>query len=109
MLLPDDTDRVDSEATRTSQALVSTDRSERYGKQLVGHLGRHHGGDWSEDDRRGWIQFADGRADLACVPGGLRLSVEARAEDLARLEDVFSRHLIRFGAKDELQVNWSQA
>jgi hypothetical protein len=101
---------MDGEAPITSEALVVTDRPARYGKQLVAHLGRHGGGEWSETEERGWIQFTGGRAEVVCVPDGLRLSVEAAgAADLARLEDVVGRHLVRFGAKDELQVCWSRS
>ena len=36
----------------------------------------------------------------------LLLAVEGEAEDLDRLEDVVGRHLVRFGAKDELVAEW---
>ncbi len=51
--------------TSRSEALVVTARPARYGKQLVAHLSRHNSGDWSDSDQRGWIEFADGRAELA--------------------------------------------
>lgn len=91
-----------------SEALVTTDRAERYGKQLVAHLGRRNGGEWSELDRSGWIDCASGRAELSCAPDGLHLSVQGDPADLDRLEDVVGRHLVRFGARDELHVRWSR-
>jgi uncharacterized protein len=100
---------MDGEALVSSEALVVTDRPARYGKQLVAHLGRYGGGEWSDNEERGWIQFTGGRAEVACVPDGLRLSVEAGADDLDRLQDVVGWHLIRFGAKDELAVSWSRS
>ena len=95
--------------TDRSEALVSTDRPARYGKQLVAHLGRRNGGEWSGDDERGWIQLGDGRAEVVCASDGLRLSIEAPAEALARLEDVVGRHLVRFATQDELHVHWSRS
>jgi len=95
--------------TARSEALVATDRPARYGKQLVAHLGRRNGGEWSESDQSGWIDFASGRAQLSCAPDGLRLSVEGDQDDLDRLEDVVGRHLARFGTRDELHVRWSRS
>lgn len=34
------------------------------------------------------------------------LALDADADNLNRLEDVLGRHLVRFGAKDELAVEW---
>ncbi|HKT05497.1 MAG TPA: DUF2218 domain-containing protein [Rugosimonospora sp.] len=95
--------------TARSEALVATDRPARYGKQLVAHLGRRNGGEWSDSDERGFIAFNAGRAELSCEPGGLRLAVEADPDVLAQLEDVVGRHLVRFGTRDELHVAWSRA
>jgi uncharacterized protein len=93
-----------------SEALVATDRPARYGKQLVAHLSRRNGGEWSEQDERGRISFGEaGHAELASEPGGLRLAVEGEAADLGRLEDVVGRHLVRFGTRDELTVRWSRS
>ena len=48
--------------TAHSHAAVATDRPERYGKQLVSHLGRRNGGEWSTEQRSGWIELETGRA-----------------------------------------------
>jgi uncharacterized protein len=97
--------RVDAVHT---EALVRTDRPARYGKQLVAHLGRRNGGEWADDHQRGWIAFAGGRAEVSCAPDGLLLRVEADAEQLAMLEDVVGRHLVRFGGRDQLHVRWTR-
>lgn len=89
-----------------SAAEVGTERPARYGKQLVAHLSRRSGGEWSEDDGQGWIQLGDGRAVLASGPGVLRIRIEGPGADLERIEDVVGRHLVRFGTKDELVVRW---
>ena len=89
-----------------STGFSATDRAARYGKQLVAHMGRKHGGTWSEDDAHGTIDLGDGRAELTATDAGLTIMVEG--EDLDRLEDVMARHLIRFGERDELTITWSR-
>jgi hypothetical protein len=96
-----------SQATSTAQ--VITDRPGRYAKQLVSHLTRRATGEWSDEAGRGTIEFGEGfgRAELATGDGVLELSVIGN--DLDRLEDVIGRHLVRFGSKDELVVNWRRS
>jgi hypothetical protein len=89
------------------RATVATARPERYGKQLVSHLGRRNGGEWSTEDGSGWIDLGSGRATLLADEGGLHLTVVANEEDLSRLQDVLASHLIRFGDRDELHVSWT--
>ncbi|MDH6579678.1 DUF2218 domain-containing protein [Kitasatospora sp. MAP5-34] len=89
-----------------SEARVSTDRPARYGKQLAAHLGRKVEARWSEETGRGELTFKAGSATLVAEPGVLLLAVEGAAENLAVLEDVVGRHLVRFGARDELVVEW---
>jgi len=96
-------------SARTASPLVVTDRPARNGKQLVAHLGRRNGGEWSDADERGFIVLGGGRAEVSCTPDGLQLSVTGEADDLAGLEDVVGRHLVRFGARDELQVRWTRS
>jgi hypothetical protein len=95
--------------TSRSEALVATDRPARYGKQLVAHLGRRGGGEWSETEERGSITLGIGRAELFCKADGLHLAIEAEPAELDRLEDVVGRHLVRFGTRDELHVRWTRA
>jgi hypothetical protein len=97
---------ISSQATSTAQ--VVTDRPGRYAKQLVSHLTRRATGEWSDEAGRGTIEFNEGagRAELVAGDGVLDLSVAGT--DLDRLEDVIGRHLVRFGSKDELIVNWQR-
>jgi hypothetical protein len=95
-----------STPTAVSTADVSTDRPARYGKQLVAHLSRRSEGEWAEDAGTGWVQFTDGRAELRAGDGVLHLRVEGA--DLPRWEDVVGRHLVRFGARDELVAQWTR-
>ncbi|WP_232548555.1 DUF2218 domain-containing protein [Propioniciclava soli] len=90
----------------TTVADVATERPARYGKQLAAHLGRRMGSDWSDDDRAGWIQFGAGRAVLTCTESTLRIELTTEPGSVGTLEDVIGRHLVRFGARDELVVAW---
>jgi hypothetical protein len=90
-----------------STALVATDRPARYGKQLVAHLSRRAVGTWDEDTDTGWIDFGTGQATLTAVEGTLEIRLSA-GDDVDRLEDVLARHLVRFGTRDELTVQWTR-
>ncbi|MFF4651402.1 DUF2218 domain-containing protein [Streptomyces sp. NPDC001380] len=89
-----------------SEARVTTDRPHRYAKQLASHLGRRIEASWDEEAGRGELAFATGTGTLTAEPGALLLAVEGDAASLPVLEDVVGRHLVRFGAKDELVVEW---
>lgn len=86
----------------TSTASVATDRPERYAKQLVAHLGRRVEAAWDEPEGR--VDLGSSRARLLARPGALELTIEGT--DLARAEDVIGRHLVRFGRRGELTVDW---
>jgi uncharacterized protein len=92
-----------------SHAAVTTTRPERYGKQLVSHLGRRNGGEWSAEHRSGWIDLGTGRAILTAEDTKLRLEIHSPPEQLERLQEVIASHLIRFGQSDELEVRWVRA
>ena len=90
----------------SATAFVVTPRPERYIKQLVSHFGNKVRTELTEDGGR--LQFDFGVCDLKAVPTGIELI--GTAEDEAQLEtlkDVVGRHLVRFGANDELTVSWA--
>jgi hypothetical protein len=89
-----------------SEARVATDRPHRYAKQLASHLSRRSQTSWDEETGEGAIVFQNGTGTLTATEGALLLAVETDAEHLAVLEDVVGRHLVRFGTKDELVVEW---
>ena len=93
----------------SSTATVATDRAARYGKQLVSHLGRRATAEWDEQTGTGWVDFGESRAELSARPEGLDIRLSAEPDALARMEDVVGRHLVRFGARDELTVQWVRA
>jgi hypothetical protein len=92
-----------------SIAVVSTDASERYGKQLLSHLG-HKVRMEPLPDRpapAGRLLFAYGVGTVLPMPGRLVLrATAANLESLARVQDVLQRHLEKFGARRELAVTW---
>lgn len=90
-----------------SLAHVTTDRPGRYAKQLASHLGRRLATAWDDESGVGSVEFPDGaKAELRAEPGVLVMTVDASAERLDGVEDVLGRHLVRFGAKDELVAAW---
>jgi hypothetical protein len=94
----------------TSTAVVPTDVPSRYAKQLVEHLGRKNVVQevpGSPHARR--LVFAYGIGVVR--PETARLVLDASAPDdeaLSRVEDVLSRHLERFGQRNELVVTWQR-
>ena len=87
----------------TASAIVLTEVPERYVQQLLAHLGRKP----AIEVRAGHLIFGYGTATVRAKTGRLLLRVEAAdLESLARLEDVLARHLVRFGRRGELIVNW---
>ena len=95
--------------TPSSTATVATDRAARYGKQLVSHLGRRATAEWDEQTETGWIDFGETRAELAAGPEALDIRLSAAPDAVGRMEDVVGRHLVRFGGRDELTVQWLRA
>lgn len=89
-----------------STASVATDRPGRYAKQLASHLSRRLTTSWDDASGRGTVELGDGRADLVATDGALELRIESN--ELDRFEDVLGRHLVRFGKKDELVVQWTR-
>lgn len=97
-----------------SSAAVATERASRYGKQLASHLGRRIVTEWDDDAGTGLLQFDDGHCDMRALPGQLLLRIEpepatdgaAVGAPLDLIENVVGRHLVRFGAHDELVVRW---
>ncbi len=88
----------------SSTARVATERPGRYGKQLISHLTRRSTGEWDDDSGRGRLTLALGEATLTAEDGALLLVVDGTEID--QLESVVGRHLVRFGARDELVVTW---
>lgn len=92
--------------TLLSRADVLTATPERYAKQLVSHLGHRVPVESTPDGDL--LRFEGGRGLVQIGEGMLVLQAEADDEQaLAVVQDVLGRHLLKFGAKQELTVTWS--
>ncbi|MEU8975143.1 DUF2218 domain-containing protein [Streptomyces monashensis] len=90
-----------------AMARVTTARPARYVKQLVSHMG-HKADAALASDGRGTITVASGTCTLTPTPDRLDLTATAvDAESLARVQDVITRHLVRFATQEELAVEWT--
>jgi uncharacterized protein len=91
--------------TLSSEARVTTDRPDRYGSQLVKHFANKIEASWA--DGAGNLAFGMGTASLQAEDGVLRMRVSAAdQESLTRMQEVVGSHLVRFGQRDELVVEW---
>ena len=92
-----------------STAVVVTDASSRYAKQLLSHLGHKVTVEPLDDQPApaGRLVFSYGTGTVVPQEGTLVLEAAAAdAESLARVKDVMQRHLEKFGARRELVVSW---
>ena len=88
-----------------ASAIVATEKGSRYMKALCNHFDRK--ADASYNDTTGHVKFAFGEADFQVTDSAIQ--IEVRAESGAMLErtkHVVGDHLVRFGQKDELTVEW---
>ena len=94
-----------------STAVVATDASGRYAKQLLSHLGHKVRAEPLPDhpEPAGRLVFAYGIGTVLPESGSLVLrAVAGDTESLVRLQGVLGRHLEKFGARKELVVNWGE-
>ncbi|MEV7617734.1 DUF2218 domain-containing protein [Streptomyces sp. NPDC089799] len=90
-------------------ARVTTTRPSRYVKQLVSHMG-HKVAATLAPDGRGTITLTSGTCTLSPMADRLELTATAvDAPSLARVQDVITRHLVRFATQEELAVEWTSA
>lgn len=89
-------------------AHVATARADRYAKQLASHLGRRS--QIRELPEGTLIELSAGSCLLVTGPNELTLTARAATPaDLEVVTDVVGRHLVRFGDRDELVVDWQPA
>lgn len=81
-----------------------TEHASLYLKKLCRHFS--HKVDTTFDDHQGVIHFSFGTCELNADPEQLQLHCQAKGEDMATLQDVIERHLVRFATRDTLTVNW---
>jgi hypothetical protein len=93
--------------TMTARADVVTDNPARYAKQLVAHLGRKV--EFTIDGPRSTGSIGGGTGTVVVGDGILMLAAAGPDEEvLALVEHVLGSHLERFGARNELIVDWQR-
>ncbi|WP_225636625.1 DUF2218 domain-containing protein [Streptomyces solaniscabiei] len=93
----------------TSSATVHIERPARWARQLVSHLSRRHGGEWTPERNEGWIDLKDGSATVGVVGEVLSLSVTASANDIELMEQVVGGHLLRFAGALKPEIRWNRS
>lgn len=91
----------------TSVARVTTGSPARYMGQLCKHFAHKIPASFDADTGR--IEFPFGLCELATAEDLLVMCVSAaNDEDLARMEDVIARHLVRFAFREPPEVVWKR-
>lgn len=93
------------QALAKSTAEIQTEHASKYLQQLCKHFA--HKRPVTFDEQAGTISLMSGDCHLRAAGPQLQITVAApEAEQLAQLEDVVVRHLIRFAFREELQFEW---
>jgi hypothetical protein len=73
-------------------------------------MSRRGPGHWDEAQQTGTLDLSGGHLELQSTDNTLILLLAVPAgDDVARLEEVIGRHLVRFGTRDELVVAWQRS
>ena len=93
-------------AMKHSEAQITTERASIYLQQLCKHFAHRLPVEFTPE--RGQITFSAGTCRLSADAGVLTLHAEA-ADDtqLAQLQDVIARHLLRFAFRDPPTITWT--
>jgi hypothetical protein len=92
----------------SSTARVSTEKPKRYMEQLCKHF--EHKIPVTRSEAENTITFTAGVCKLTTEDNALILNVEAANDaDLATLQDVVARHLVRFMFREAVDVQWQAA
>jgi hypothetical protein len=86
----------------TSNAVIVTNKAERYAKQLVSHLG--HKLDFRTDGSTSTASIGAGTGQVVFADDGSALT-----DALATVEHVLGSHLERFAQRDGLTVAWTRS
>jgi hypothetical protein len=89
---------------RYSEAIVLMETPRRYMSQLCKHF--EHKAPVTLEDDAGSISFPMGDCLLRAEPD--RLVMRVCGDDLAKLEDVVTRHLLRFAFRAPPQIIWNR-
>lgn len=92
-------------ADMKSAATVTTANASRYLQQLCKHW--RHRFDVTFDTTKGVIALGDDRRlDMTADETALRLTLDAPADVIERMEQVVTEHIVRFAFREELIFSW---
>ncbi len=97
-----------SQTKAASTARVPTEHASRYLQQLCKHWS-HKFPATSFDSAHGIVPFPQASCTFDATLDALVVRVEAPADDLARMEKVVAKHLLRFAFREELDISWTPA
>lgn len=96
------------ESGLTHVATLSTPHAEKYRKQLCKHFA--HKLAVTEDETSGLIPFSIGDCRVESEGERLTMTLTSPSQaEMAQLEDVVARHLVRFAFREELAIEWRAA
>lgn len=91
-----------------AHATVATASASRYLTQLCKHFAHKITVDY--DETSGRAEFAWGTCQLSAIDGALHLHLTAAGpEGLGRIKAVVEDHLVRFGWREALSIEWTDA
>lgn len=91
----------------TSIAEVMTDRPERYGKQIVSHLGRKIA--WVTEDGVSTASLGTATASIATTNGRLILTASGAATaEVEQIENGLASHVHRFASREPVAISWTR-
>jgi len=99
------TDHHAMSAGAASRAVVSTAKASRYLQQLCKHF--QHKRPVAFDRHAGEITFSIGICRVNADADTLTLALTAPDDDqIAQLEQIIARHLLRFAFREDMQIDW---
>jgi hypothetical protein len=90
-----------------SQAIIPTPNAKRYLGQFCKHFAHKLPVELDESFTDGVVSFGSGTCSLHADSTALTMTVAGEtAENIASLEDVAARHLVRFAFREDLTLAW---
>jgi hypothetical protein len=92
-----------------SQAIIQTASAKRYLGQFCKHFAHKAPVELDPALASGQVQFGAGLCRLSANEDTLTMDIGAETQqNIATLQDVVARHLVRFAFREDLTLNWQQ-
>lgn len=90
-----------------AEAHIQSEKAERYLAQLCKHFAHKVEAEWQNG--QGHVDFGFGTCALKAADGFLRVACKADTDDhLRRVKYILEDHIVRFGWRESLSVEWSR-